>query len=299
MTTYYDLCLTWCWEFDADFTRLFVAACQQRGLSVLQVTHAGLAETIVALESDQISFSAFLDRTEYEAPFEPIFQYVHQSGIFWINPRETAFWAEDKATMHLELLTAGLNTPFTIILPPYQQQQSLPALDISPLGARFVIKPTFGGGGQGVLMDATSFEQVLERRTEFPHLKYLLQETITPQRIQDRDAWFRVIYCAGECFPCWWDPHTHIYSLVTSSEEESLGLAMLCVMIQQIAALARLEFFSTEIALNAAQQWVVVDYVNDQIDMRLQSQAQDGVPDAVVLRVTELLAGLVEVALRT
>lgn len=299
MTTNYDLCLTWCWEFDADFTRLFEAACQQRGLSVLLVTHANLADTIAALECDQICFSAFLDRTEYEAPFEPIFKYVQKSGIFWINPRETAFWAEDKATMHLELVTAGLNTPFTIILPPYEHQPGLPTLDIGPLGERFVIKPTFGGGGQGVLMDATSFDQVLERRTEFPHLKYLLQETITPQRIQDRNAWFRVIYCAGECFPCWWDPHTHIYSLVTSSEEQSLGLTMLRLMIRQIAALARLEFFSTEIALSPAQQWVVVDYVNDQIDMRLQSQAQDGVPDEVVRQVADLLAGLVEVTLKT
>ena len=36
--------------------------------------------------------------------------------------------------MHLELIASGLNTPYSIILPPYDEQPELPDLDLSPLG---------------------------------------------------------------------------------------------------------------------------------------------------------------------
>lgn len=40
--------------------------------------------------------------------------------------------------------------------------------------------------------------------------------------------------------------------------------------------------------------FLVVDYVNDQIDLRPQSKTDDGVPDAIVANIAERLAGLVE-----
>jgi hypothetical protein len=42
-----------------------------------------------------------------------------------------------------------------------------------------------------------------------------------------------------------------------------------------------LDWFSTEIALTL-EQFVVIDYVNDGIDTRVQSKAVDGVPDEVM-----------------
>jgi len=47
--------------------------------------------------------------------------------------------------------------------------------------------------------------------------------------------------------------------------------------------------FSTEIALTSENLFVVVDYVNDQIDLRLRSQAYDGVPDHFVRDITQRL----------
>ena len=54
-----------------------------------------------------------------------------------------------------------------------------------------------------------------------------------------------------------------------------------------------LHLFSTEIALTLEQHFVVVDYVNDQIDLRLQSDAPDGVPDQIVQRICEILAQMI------
>ncbi|MBI5962456.1 MAG: hypothetical protein HY863_03185, partial [Chloroflexi bacterium] len=49
---------------------------------------------------------------------------------------------------------------------------------------------------------------------------------------------------------------------------------------KRIASICRLDWFSTEIAL--AKELIVVDYVNDEIDTRVQSQAMDGVPDEIM-----------------
>ena len=61
---------------------------------------------------------------------------------------------------------------------------------------------------------------------------------------------------------------------------------------QRIASLCKLDWFSTEIALTL-EQFVVVDYVNDGIDTRIQSKAVDGVPDEVMQGITSQLVGLV------
>jgi hypothetical protein len=64
-------------------------------------------------------------------------------------------------------------------------------------------------------------------------------------------------------------------------------------MVATIARISELELLSTEIALTPEGLFVVVDYVNDQIDLRLQSKANDGVPDYIVHTIAERLADLV------
>jgi hypothetical protein len=51
--------------------------------------------------------------------------------------------------------------------------------------------------------------------------------------------------------------------------------------------------FSTEITLTPDGRFVIVDYVNDPIDLRLQSKAFDGVPNDIVRDITERLAEFV------
>jgi hypothetical protein len=51
--------------------------------------------------------------------------------------------------------------------------------------------------------------------------------------------------------------------------------------------------FSTEITITSDGRFVIVDYVNDPIDLRLQSKAFDGVPDDIVKDITERLVELI------
>jgi len=298
--TNYDFCLAWNWEYDTDFARILEQACDARGLRLLHVTPGNLMNVLEALEKGEVGFSAFLDRaSEADIRFLPLVRWASGQAVYRLNPYDRAVHAMNKATMHLEFITAGIHTPYTIILPPYDEQAALPPLDLSPLGARFTIKPAHGGGGEGVIIEATSLDQVLQARLDYPADYYLLQAHIVPAQLGDRPGWFRVIYCAGDIYPCWWDVKTHVYVPVSEEEQQTYGLLPLYSTTQVIAHVSRLDIFSTEIAATPLGLFVAVDYVNDQIDLRLRSAANDGVPDHIVRniagRLVELVAGHIPV----
>ena len=289
----YDLCLAWNWEFDAGFVRLLQAACAQRGLAFLEVTPDSLDLILAALENGEIHFHTFFDRASDSDPrFQPLVDRARKNGSLRINPQEKAHWAWDKATMHLEFISRGLPTPYTIILPPHCEQQHLQDLNIELLGSSFAIKPAAGGGGWGVVLEATSPEQVYAMRQEYPFEKVLLQTQIKPTLLDGQPAWFRILYCNGAVYPCWWDTHTHIYARVKAEQSFRFGLRNLREIPHRIAHICKLDLFSTEIALTADGQFLVSDYANDPVDLRLQSAAVDGVPDVIVENISGRLAGM-------
>lgn len=284
----YDLCLPWYWEYDIDFVRMIEHACHEQELSLWQITPNNLLESVTALYQGETTFSTLLDRSQYDPRFEPVHRWSKEHRVRRINPAEVSRWSEDKATMHLELISAGLETPHTILLPPFVEQPVIPELDLSPLGQHFVIKPSNEGGSSGVILGAFSMDQILRARMEFPEQKYLIQETITPRTIHGQPAWFRVFYTNGKTYPCWWHPLTHVFAVVTPQEENRYELFPLHEITQRIASICRLDWFSTEIALTL-ERFVVVDYVNDGIDTRVQSKAVDGVPDEIMRGITHQL----------
>lgn len=293
--SHYELCLAWNWEYDRDFVHLLEAACARIGLAFFSVTTDNLDSTLTGLSSGEISFTGFLDRaSESDSHFQPLVDWARRLNVFRINPQELTVWSADKATMHLEFISRGLDTPYTILLSPCHEQPGLLTLDLSPLGGRFAIKPASLGGGEGVVLEANTLEQVLSVRWQYPHEKYLLQAHVTPQVLDGRPAWFRVLVCDGAVYPCWWDQYTHVYTRVTAEERFRFGLRSLYEVSRRIAQICRLDLFSTEIALAADGSFLVVDYVNDPVDLRLQSKAADGVPDAVVENIAGRLARLTE-----
>ncbi len=291
----YDLCLAWNWEYDADFVTLLGEACRSRGLSVLEITPDNLLKRLRELEEYLVTFWAFLDRaSDADFRFTSLVHWAHRHASFRVNPHEQARRSCSKATMHWELIEAGLYTPHTIILPSFEEEPNLPAIDLGPLKGRFVIKPSRGGGGDGVVTGASSLTEVHDARRAYPTERYLLQAEIFPAQLDCRSAWFRVLYCAGQVYPCWWDTNTHVYTPVSDAEKAALGLEPLWEVTATLARVSGLDLFSTEISLTVEGLFVVVDYVNDQLDLRLQSKAADGVPDAIVCDITNRLASLLE-----
>jgi hypothetical protein len=287
----YDLCVAWNWEYDADFIGLLDLSCQSRGLSLLQIKPDNLPQMLNSLVGGEFSCRVFFDRaSDVDPQFMPLIQWVGEDSICSINAYELASHTWDKAEMHSLLVAEGINVPNTIILPPYIEQPEIDPIDLSPLGDQFTIKPAHGSGGIGVMTNATSWDQVLSVRKEQSTDQYLLQAHIAPIQLDVLPAWFRVIYCDGLVFPCWWNPSTHIYVPVTEGDKNNHGLAPLNDIAVAIAQLCGLDLFSTEIACTADGLFVVVDYVNDQIDLRLQSHAAEGVPDHIVKAVADQLS---------
>ena len=289
----YDLCLTWNWEYDADFVKLLHLSCQSHGLSLLQITPENLFHRMQSINNKEVVFQVFFDRaSDADTRFIPVVQWACNHVVHHINFHQLACRAWNKVAMH-QMISTSMNTPLTIILPSHDKQPLLPDIDLSSLGECFTIKPAYGGGGDGVINEATTLSQVLIARQEFPTQRYFLQAQIIPARLGSRMAWFRAIYCAGKVYPCWWDNYTHIYTHVTSNEETFYNLGSLRSITSSIANLCGLTLFSTEITITSDSRFVIVDYVNDPIDLRLQSKTFDGVPDDIVKDITERLVELI------
>lgn len=288
----HDLCIAWNWEYDADFVRLMDGICAARGLSLLSISTQNLKEVLPDMAGGGIYFRFFLDRAS-EADFEflPLVQMARTLGARRLNPRELADHAYDKAFIHQAFLEDGVPTPETIILPCFLDQP-LPAPPIQfPLKKKYIIKPALGGGGEGVMTNVQTLEQVQAARAQFPDQQYLLQEQVTPKTMGGLPAWFRVIHCLDEIYTCYWDVKTHVYTPLPVELEERLGLGSLRELIKRIARICKLDLFSTEIVLTEDERLLAVDYVNDPIDLRLQSRAMDGVPDIIVERIAVRIAG--------
>ncbi len=291
----YDVCLAWNWEYDADFVRVFEEANAARGVSVLQVTPENLDQVLDGLRNREITIRSLFDRAcEGDERFQPLLDWAKRHKLFCINPQKQTIWAGDKATMHLEFISHGLHTPYTIILSPHSKHRDLSCPDLAPLGGSFAIKPACEGGGDGVVLEASAWEQVVTARQQFPEEKYLLQAHVRTCQLDGRQAWFRILVCDGAIYPCWWDQKTHIYTRVTADERARFHLRGLHEVSARIAQICQLHLFSTEIALTEEGQFIVVDYVNDPVDLRLQSKAADGVPDRIVENIAARLARFVK-----
>jgi hypothetical protein len=275
--------VAWNWPYDSGFIRILQQKCSEYQFPLFEITPSNLDSIVTGLEAANQPFSTFLDRASDSDPrFVPLGFWAARHCRYVLNRSEKAIRAKDKSTVHYALIHAGLQTPHTIVLPPFSSHPQLPEIDFSVLNGLFAIKPAHGGGSEGVVTNAHLADHVQSARQQYPDDKYLLQSTIHPIRLMEKEAWFRVLYCCNKIFPSWWDTCSHIYTPLSISDIQTNSLEMLERITRQIAAVIELDLFSTEIALTENGKFVVVDYVNDPVDLRLQSEAADGVPDEFV-----------------
>ncbi len=278
-----DFVLTWDWEYDNWFVDRFAAACQKETVSILRVGPANLDEVLQKISNQELSFRVLLDRaSDTDEAFDPLIDQILLSGTTNLNKMSHAVKAMDKATMHLEFLSGGIDVPYTIIISDKDDLPVLRTLGIEKLGSPFIVKPATGGGGLGVCT-VSSLEDIAAAREEFDDEKYLVQERIVPCQLADQRAYYRVYYVCGQIIPCWWDNETRVFGPILSAADEAMfGLGKLREITKKIAGICNLDFFSTEICKMANNRFVVVDYVNDPCDMRPRSSCPDGVPEEII-----------------
>ncbi len=295
MPQIYDFCIATDWEYDREFLQLVQQFAQQeQGLSTYIVEPFNLEDTIRKLRNHELAFNFLFDRGSDSTPkFLELHRLLVERGIPVLDPLERLIWASDKATMHLEFISNGLMTPYTIIIPPFSTTADLllSVADLAKLGRPFIIKPAnTTGGGTGVVNGAETLQDILQARKEFGDDKYLLQEKVIPLEKDYKRFWFRGFYCCGLIECAWWNDLTHVYESLIPEDIINFQLQPLFDIVKKISTLIKLNFFSTEIAMNGRYEFIVVDYVNEICDMRLKSIHFDGVPDEIVRKISSQIA---------
>ena len=282
----FDIAIAFDWAYDFDFIHLMKSEAVRNGLTVLIITADNLNEVLEGIKNGSYRIQSLFDRASDTSPsFIPLQKLLVLNGCFIFDTIDRVRWASDKATMHLEFVSAGIRTPYTIILPPHSQDQnlSLSISDLAVLGRSFIIKPAnTTGGGIGVVNGAETLQDVINARKHFIDDKYLLQEKIVPMEKEGKRYWFRGFYAFGQTIFTWWDIYTHIYSEMTEEENKDQQFSELHTIINKIFNICKLNFFSTEIAMTDNGEFVVVDYINEACDMRPQFRYHDGVPDILI-----------------
>jgi glutathione synthase/RimK-type ligase-like ATP-grasp enzyme len=287
----FDLAVAYTWKYDIEFINLIEKLFQKNGLKTFIIYKQNIHEVASLLRQRKLLFKAYLDRASDEDPeFEIITKLLIRKRCYLINPHKKTKKATDKSYFHKKLLRKNFRLPKTFIIESFDKSETLYLSDanLKELKIPFIIKPAiFSGGGQGVVKDASSIEQIQTERMKGHNEKYLIQEKVHPVKLENKRAWFRVFWAFGKVIPTWWDDHTHIYHTLTKEQIAKYKLQQLIKITQRLARVANIDYFSTEIVLAKNHQFILIDYINDQCDMRLQSLHVDGVPDVVVTQFIE------------
>jgi hypothetical protein len=159
---FYDLALAIDCEHDWDFVRLIEAEARKVSLSTYLIWPDNFDETFQDLKSEKVGFLYLYDRaSDTSSNFKSIYDLILDTGGGIFEAWEKIQWASDKATMHLEFISKGILTPYTIILPSFGSKHEifLTLEDLSNLGRPFIIKPAnTTGGGIGVVEGAETLQ---------------------------------------------------------------------------------------------------------------------------------------------
>ncbi|MGA7838853.1 MAG: hypothetical protein WB996_12845 [Ignavibacteriaceae bacterium] len=293
----FDLGLAYVWEYDVDFINLAERTLQNSGISTYQISNHNIFDVTQKIKNKELAFNFYLDRAaDVDEDFEELGKIISRRKTKIFNPYKKTEHAIDKANMHLEFISGGLHVPYSIIIPPHSETEEIYiSLDnLSVLGRPFIIKPcNTTGGGIGVVTGAETLREIIDERITNLDDKYILQQKIYPDYLEGKRGWFRCFWAFGKAIPAWWDDQTHIYRELNENEIEKFNLKKLFTVTKKIAKITELDFFSTEIVLTPDKNFVVVDYVNDQCDMRFKSFHVDGVPDSIVKEIIDSMKRII------
>jgi hypothetical protein len=297
-----DFCVGWGpWPSDA-FLETIREHCAYRKLSFLACGDKDIRQMVRNLESGKTRVGFYLDANaeleDRKDPYTRLAYAAKDSGALLVNDPDLTRLAINKAVIHYHFVRAGIPVPYTVVVRSWEPTGfELTREERKGLGKPFIAKPAHGYAKEGVaLLEKANVETIAKARRHDRKDDFLLQELVEPDWFGHYLGWFRAYYLFGQAILCWWDPRSGHYAPVTREEFECHELYVLYRMVWRIARVARMNYFSTELAVQGSgsgRRVQSIDYVNDNCDMTLQSFSCNGVPDRVVHHVAE---GLVEAA---
>lgn len=294
-----DLTVGWGPWPDEPFLEYLAEHCRQRNLNLIVCKDHNVERIARASAAGRkhigmhIDFDA--DNEDLKDPYTRLSYVAKDGGAFVVNEPDRSRQGLNKAVIHYQFQRAGIPVPYSIVVRNWEPTNfKLTLTERKKLGRPFIIKPARGYGKQGVARsNGGSVREIAKARRYDRGDDFLLQELIEPVWCGYHRAWFRVYNILGQIILCWWDNVTEHYDVVTLEQFQEFGLQRLCEIAHRIARVTHLNFFSTELAItgrNSKQRVVSIDYINEPIDVTLQSHSHCGVPDNIVRHIAERLA---------
>ncbi len=269
--------------------------CGQMDLNFFLADDIWVHEFMAKLHSREIGVRAMLDLTANQMDPDDIYtrlahEVKRQGGTVIDDPDLTAR-AAHKGRFHPLLVQNQVPVPETIIVPRSEIHNFHITREArSRLGTPFVVKPAWGDSGVGVILDAISEDDLLASAEQAPNSDaFLIQQKLRMKSLGGRMGWFRLYHICREVIPCWWNPVTHEYQMVSPAQIKQFHLQPLRRIMRNIAAVSKMKKFSSEICLHEDGKFYVVDYVNADPDMNPRSFYVNGVPDEIVRHIVWLL----------
>ncbi len=303
-TRWYDVAVAYWCERDDMFLRRVKEYAAQIGVNVFVVEELWVEEFLRKYAAHELGVHILLDLASDPAdpanPYTRLALLAKEQGARVINEPVAAARFSHKGEAHLALRDAGLPVPFGVVVTPDEaDRRTLADAERAGLGQPFFIKPCHGYGGKGVCGDCLELRDLQRSHVAFPDSHFLLQQRVEVGELAGQPAYWRVIYVLGEIHLCWWHPLTKSYTLVMQWQIEDYALWPLFDLGQRLAEVTGLDFFSVEAARSPANVYQLVDYVNEQIDLRPKSFFADGVPDELVRRMARRVTRFAEEVRRT
>ena len=224
-------------------------------------------------------------------PYVRLAREVKRRGGYVIDDPDITAVSAHKGHLHNRLVENGVPVPDTVVVPREEiETYRLDEQTKARIGVPYVVKPAWGDSGVGVVVDARSEDALLWSAEQAPNADaFLIQKRLQPRNLGTHVAWFRMFHICREVIPCWWNPVSHDYQMVTPGEIKTYHLRPLRRIMRDIARVSRMKKFTSEICLHEDGKFYAVDYVNADPDMNPRSFYANGVPDEIVRHIVWLL----------
>jgi hypothetical protein len=258
---------------NARLARLLHDAFGPLGLSLQIVNNFNIDRIHRQITAGRLCPHVYLDLSSRPGdPYEQLLYAAAKAGSHTIRKPAHTRWVL-KSLSHPVLAAAGLPVPPSVILKSDEPDRDLTPDEKRLLGHRVVIKPSFGEAAKGVLVNIhPTKDNIASARNYNRDFDWLIQKQITWMHLGHRPAYLRAYYCCGHRTLLWWCKENghEGYDLLTWSDLHRHDLLPAVEIIDRLADLTGMDFFSSEIAITqetGPDRFVLIDYINDQCDM--------------------------------
>jgi hypothetical protein len=278
---------------NSKLLRMMHDAMAAYGLSCLLVNQSSVERAIAAVRKGRLRPLVYLDLSSRPGDvFHSLLETMSAAGAHTLcDPKSIPMTL--KAVAHPLLEHAGLPLPPTVLLKRTDPDRELTASELERVGERVVIKPSFGVAGQGAVIGvAPTRDQIAKARDFNRDEDWLVQRMIRWTKFGDRQAYLRGYNIMGHRSLMWWSEDRG-YQPLTWNDLRKYDLLGAVHLIDKVARVTGVEFFSSEIAITAESgrdRFCLIDYVNDQCDIDLQAQPDRSPPAAWVRWVCQRVA---------